>query len=234
MEDRQTRTEQDSRRTKPNFTWLVGIHKIDFHNIVTDCVFTASRAKRSFARSTEKPRLARGFSVSRRTPAILISPMLSDDAHYMHLALDQARAAEAAGEVPVGAIVVQPNGPKSSASATIMSCAPMTRPRMLRSSLCAAAGVTRSATIACSAARSSARSNLAPCVPAPYSMHARQNRSGRLRRARPKGRRLRLRALRHEPPRTQPSRRSHRRNPRRRVQHNAHAILPRPPCQTLS
>jgi len=32
------------------------------------------------------------------------------DAHYMRLALDQARAAEAAGEVPVGAIVVSPSG----------------------------------------------------------------------------------------------------------------------------
>jgi tRNA(adenine34) deaminase len=33
-----------------------------------------------------------------------------DDALYMRLALDQARAAEAAGEVPVGAIVVSPSG----------------------------------------------------------------------------------------------------------------------------
>jgi len=33
-----------------------------------------------------------------------------DDEHYMRLALDQARAAEAAGEVPVGAIVVSSTG----------------------------------------------------------------------------------------------------------------------------
>ncbi len=32
------------------------------------------------------------------------------DLHYMNLALDAARAAEAAGEVPVGAIVVSPAG----------------------------------------------------------------------------------------------------------------------------
>jgi tRNA(adenine34) deaminase len=35
---------------------------------------------------------------------------MSDDVHYMRLALDQARAAEAAGEVPVGAIVVSATG----------------------------------------------------------------------------------------------------------------------------
>src|SRR6202046_1121371 len=35
---------------------------------------------------------------------------MQSDAHYMRLALDQARAAEAAGEVPVGAIVVSPTG----------------------------------------------------------------------------------------------------------------------------
>jgi tRNA(adenine34) deaminase len=33
-----------------------------------------------------------------------------DDAHYMRLALDQAHAAQTAGEVPVGAIVVAPTG----------------------------------------------------------------------------------------------------------------------------
>src|ERR1700722_5206645 len=33
-----------------------------------------------------------------------------DDTHYMRLALDQARAAEAAGEVPVGAIVISSTG----------------------------------------------------------------------------------------------------------------------------
>ena len=33
-----------------------------------------------------------------------------DDDHYMRLALDQARAAEAAGEVPVGAIIVSSSG----------------------------------------------------------------------------------------------------------------------------
>ena len=33
-----------------------------------------------------------------------------DDTHYMRLALDQARAAEAAGEVPVGAVLVSSSG----------------------------------------------------------------------------------------------------------------------------
>jgi tRNA(adenine34) deaminase len=33
-----------------------------------------------------------------------------DDEHYMRLALDQARAAEAAGEVPVGAVIVSSTG----------------------------------------------------------------------------------------------------------------------------
>jgi tRNA(adenine34) deaminase len=35
---------------------------------------------------------------------------MQPDAHYMRLALDQARAAEAAGEVPVGAIVISSTG----------------------------------------------------------------------------------------------------------------------------
>jgi len=35
---------------------------------------------------------------------------MQSDAHYMRLAVDQARAAEAAGEVPVGAIVVSSTG----------------------------------------------------------------------------------------------------------------------------
>jgi tRNA(adenine34) deaminase len=35
---------------------------------------------------------------------------MHSDEHYMRLALDQAYAAEAAGEVPVGAIVVSPTG----------------------------------------------------------------------------------------------------------------------------
>jgi tRNA(adenine34) deaminase len=39
------------------------------------------------------------------SPAIPLS-----DAELMHLAIEQARAAEAAGEVPVGAIVVAPDG----------------------------------------------------------------------------------------------------------------------------
>ena len=32
------------------------------------------------------------------------------DLHYMHFALDAARAAQAAGEVPVGAVIVSPTG----------------------------------------------------------------------------------------------------------------------------
>ena len=38
------------------------------------------------------------------------SKPLESDISYMHLALDAARAAESAGEVPVGAVVVSPTG----------------------------------------------------------------------------------------------------------------------------
>lgn len=36
--------------------------------------------------------------------------MTEQDEHFMQLAIEQARAAEAAGEVPVGALVVSPTG----------------------------------------------------------------------------------------------------------------------------